>query len=311
MAGDHPPLIVGIDGSERSRDALALAARLAESGQSMLLVHVHRYGDLSTLVPEGEYEQLLHEVAEATFFAVQDTLNPATPREMRLLSGRSPAAGLHEVAEKTHASLIVVGSSERSGLGRVLAGSVAESTLIGSPVPVAVAPRGYAGAAGVFATVGCGFDGSRESEAALIWADVLARRSGARLRALAVNTPLAFGGIPGGAIDPTTANRALRHLLEERTREAINSLPDGAPVDGKVLDGDAAGQLIAASAELDLLALGSRGYGPLRSVLVGSVSRALARSAECPVVVLPRGVARDVVQAGPSYTQSPMARSGR
>lgn len=67
MAGDGPPLIVGIDGSERSRDVLALAARLAESGQSMLLAHVHRFGQLETLVPGGEYEQLVREVAEATF----------------------------------------------------------------------------------------------------------------------------------------------------------------------------------------------------------------------------------------------------
>jgi hypothetical protein len=47
--------------------------------------------------------------------------------------------------------------------------------------------------------------------------------------------------------------------LEERTREAIDSLPDGDRVDGQVLDGDVASQFIAASAELDLLVLGSRG----------------------------------------------------
>ena len=35
------PLVVGVDGSERSRDALALAAQLADPGQRMLLTHVH------------------------------------------------------------------------------------------------------------------------------------------------------------------------------------------------------------------------------------------------------------------------------
>jgi Universal stress protein family len=91
--------------------------------------------------------------------------------------------------------------------------------------------------------------------------------------------------------------------LEERTREAIDSLPDGDRVDGQVLDGDVASQFIAASAELDLLVLGPRGYGPVRSVLLGSVSRALGRPAACPVVVVPRGLAADVVQAGPNYIQ--------
>jgi hypothetical protein len=37
------PLIVGVDGSERSRDALALAVQLAEPGQGILLAHVHPY----------------------------------------------------------------------------------------------------------------------------------------------------------------------------------------------------------------------------------------------------------------------------
>jgi nucleotide-binding universal stress UspA family protein len=34
---------------------------------------------------------------------------------------------------------------------------------------------------------------------------------------------------------------------------------------------------------------GSRGYGPLRSVLVGGVSGRLMRTVHCPVIVIPRG----------------------
>jgi hypothetical protein len=41
---------------------------------------------------------------------------------------------------------------------------------------------------------------------------------------------------------------------------------------------------------LDLLVCGSRGYGPLRAVLLGSVSRVVTSAAACPVIVLPRGV---------------------
>ena len=36
--------------------------------------------------------------------------------------------------------------------------------------------------------------------------------------------------------------------------------------------------------------VGSRGYGPLRSVLVGGVSGRLMRTVQCPVIVIPRGV---------------------
>jgi hypothetical protein len=41
---------------------------------------------------------------------------------------------------------------------------------------------------------------------------------------------------------------------------------------------------------LDLLVCGSRGYGPVRAVLLGSVSREVISAALCPVIVLPRGV---------------------
>ena len=44
------------------------------------------------------------------------------------------------------------------------------------------------------------------------------------------------------------------------------------------------------SADLDLLFIGSRGYGPLRAVLTGGTSGAVTRTAQCPVIVLPRGV---------------------
>jgi nucleotide-binding universal stress UspA family protein len=42
------------------------------------------------------------------------------------------------------------------------------------------------------------------------------------------------------------------------------------------------------AADADLLVTGSRGYGPLRRVLIGSVSTPLMHSAPCPVMVVPR-----------------------
>ena len=62
------------------------------------------------------------------------------------------------------------------------AGGTGERLLSGASAPVAVAPAGYADASGSLRTVGCGFDGSPESERALHWAAALARRASARLR---------------------------------------------------------------------------------------------------------------------------------
>jgi nucleotide-binding universal stress UspA family protein len=284
------PIVVGVDGSERSRDALALAAKLADPGQCLLLTHVHDYGRLSTLLAGGEYEQLVRDVADATFAAVQETVADRVERELRLVADDSPAGGLQATADSTGASTIVVGSSHRSGLGSVLAGSVTESVLAGATVPVAVAPGEYSGADNKLSTIGCGFDGSPESHAALEWAADLARRRGAQLIALAVHSPIAFGGISTGAATGfRTANDALRAALADRLSETVAALGPDTSADGRLLEGEAVATLAEASAELDLLALGSRGYGPIRRVLLGSVSRALARSARCPLVVLPRG----------------------
>jgi nucleotide-binding universal stress UspA family protein len=74
-------------------------------------------------------------------------------------------------------------------------------------------------------------------------------------------------------------------------------MPDGLQAEARLLDGDPAEALVAESEALDLLVAGSRGYGPVRSVLLGSVSRALVRGAACPVVVSPR--LDDAPDAGP------------
>jgi nucleotide-binding universal stress UspA family protein len=172
----------------------------------------------------------------------------------------------------------------------MLAGGVTESVLAGAAVPVAVAPRDYTGDDRGLRTIGCGFDGSPESRQALEWAAALALRRRARLIALAIHGPVAFGGVSTtGAIGYRSANDALRAALDEQLIEAVAALGNGCDAASRVVEGDAAIELTDASAELDLLVLGSRGYGPIRRVLLGSVSRALVRSAACPVVVLPRG----------------------
>jgi hypothetical protein len=84
-------------------------------------------------------------------------------RRMQLVSNRSPAAGLQALAEREHAGLIVIGSSHRSGIGRIFVGGTGERLLSGAPTPMAVAPAGFSAAGGEVRLVGCGFDGSEES----------------------------------------------------------------------------------------------------------------------------------------------------
>jgi nucleotide-binding universal stress UspA family protein len=283
------PIIAGVDGTERSADALALADLLAERlGARLLLVHTHPYGALSRTIDHQQYEQMVRSIFDSTFFQAQTLIGEDRDREMRVIASDSPAAGLQRIAEREQAQLIVLGPSHRSGLGRVRPGSVGERLLSGAPVPVAIAPRGYADEEPRLEQLTAGFDGSPESNQALQWAVNLVRVGGdSRLRLVSVHRPIAFGHVSaGGAFAGETVNQALRRDLSQQHMAAIAA--HGGKVDGSLREGDAATVLVDASRESDLLVLGSRGYGPLRAVLLGSVSQAVIRHATCPVVVMPR-----------------------
>jgi hypothetical protein len=73
-----------------------------------------------------------------------------------------------------------------------------------------------------------------------------------------------------------------RSLIERVARLSADLESEGTLHSGRPAD-----VLIALSETVDLLVIGSRGYGPLRAVLLGGVSGQVTRSAACPVVVVP------------------------
>ncbi|HVD56708.1 MAG TPA: universal stress protein [Thermoleophilaceae bacterium] len=138
--------------------------------------------------------------------------------------------------------------------------------------------------------IGCGFDASPESSHALAWAAELARASSARLRVLAVYERILPASLAvGGGLPTATINDTLRRQCEEELARAVAALDVGIDAEARLLDGDPRELLARESGELDLLVVGSRGYGPWRAVLLGSVSSPLVRSAQSPLVVVPRG----------------------
>ena len=82
----------------------------------------------------------------------------------------------------------------------------------------------------------------------------------------------------------------LRVQAEDALRRATDALGGDVAVEADAFVEDPADVLVRVSEHLDLLVCGSRGYGPLRAVLLGGVSRRLTAEAQCPVIVLPRGV---------------------
>jgi nucleotide-binding universal stress UspA family protein len=214
------------------------------------------------------------------------------PFEPLLLTDTSPARALHQAAEKAGAGLIVVGSTARSAAGRVLPGSTAERLLSGGTCAVALAPCGWE--RHPFATVAAGFVDTPEGHAALRAAHLLAERCDAKLRVISVLRPssgfrdaAAQGAPPAREYDLVGRDRAAH---EATLHQAVASLGASVTVEPEVQVGDPAEALVRISAHVDALVCGSRGYGALRGVLLGGVSRQVVNSAQCPVLVLPRGV---------------------
>ena len=78
-------------------------------------------------------------------------------------------------------------------------------------------------------------------------------------------------------------------------------------VDGRAVYGIAGEELARFGDELDILVVGSRGYGPLRRLVSGSTSNYLERHARCSLLVLPR---TDTVPASdPTSAAEPLIAS--
>jgi nucleotide-binding universal stress UspA family protein len=282
-------ILVGVDASERSRDAIAFARQLAAaSGAGLVLATVFLYEEQPSRISSRDFRRLLEEDALALVQRLRDEIGD--PGIRTAVTGRgSSAHGLHDLAQAENADLLVVGSSHVGALGRVLPGSTAERLLHGATCPVAVVPRGYEPGAGAPARIGVGYDGSDESEIALTAAAEVARATGARLRVIRALNLTAYTG-PGLIGTAYVVPDELESRERDDLAHAIRDLPDGVLAEPLFATGDPVKELARESETLDLLVTGSRGYGPLHAVLTGGVTGPLLRAAHCPVVVLPRGV---------------------
>jgi len=289
-------IVVGYDGTDHGDDALALGRLLAGIADARLVVACAYPDDpLGESAAAHAVTDDLRADAEAKLERARAWLGAGAEASLRAAAGASPSHVLHEVAEETGALAIVVGATHHGKALRLLAGSTPDAVLDHAPCPVAVAPNGYRDAvhgAGGVRQVAIAFDGSPEARHALETAAAFARGADARLRVVTAVNSAAAGVYPPPPLDVVSYEEVARIVRDEarsRLDEAIEELGGGVRVEGAVLDGDIVSMLLEDARSDDLLFTGSRGKGPFRRVLVGSVSTHLLRDAACPVVVVPRG----------------------
>ena len=282
------PIIVGLALRDDDAAPLGLARQLADlSGCGLALVSAYPRETPAPL-PVPAYSLAIREHLASQLDAVANELRSDYAVTTHVGEG-SPAGLLHRAAEELGAAAVVVGSTHRSAVGRVLVGDVAAGLLHGSPCSVVVAPRGYAPAE--LRRIGLAFDGTPESDEALAAALGLAERTGACLQSYTVLEPIEWSGtvaVPGWVPASPAYDESLRERAQSTAEQALEAMPQGMLGSAEVLRGRVVPTLGAVTNEVDLLVCGSRGYGALRSVAAGSVSRGLAHEAGCPLLLVPR-----------------------
>jgi nucleotide-binding universal stress UspA family protein len=226
---------------------------------------------------------------EQNLRAVRDELAPEAV--IRIRADMSPAHALRHVARYEGADLLVVGSRHRRRLQHMAESDHAMQVLHGARCAVAIAPDPLAPRPEL-RRIGVGIDATPESVAALEMACELARRTGARLRLVAVADDALSGWV--GYVAMPLDEDTLQDIVEQRetaARALVDerlALCEGADAEVVVV-GSPAGELILASEDLDLLVLGSRRWGPVKRLALGSTSEQVIRHTACPVLVPPRG----------------------
>jgi len=277
-------LLVGVDGRDGGRDAAALARVLAtRDPESSVVAVMNLYTGpfpMEYALLEGEEER----EAKPTLDEACQILGGDVEVETRAFGGGSTAAIFTTLAEREEFDAMVVGSSHWGPIGQVLIGSTTKSLLNGASCEVFVAPKGYSQEShSDFHVIAVGYDGTPESKTALQRAEALASRSNATIKVMTVvEPPVIIPGPAGGYAPPAPLDP------DKILNEAVHSVKNSLAAERVRLDGTPADALAEACKDADLLVLGSRGYGPIARVFLGSVSREVAKHTPCPMLVVPR-----------------------
>ena len=147
---DRSTLLVAVDFTLFSAEALLFASQLAEKLDARLLV-LHVIHDPAEApgfyAQKGKKKKFLQSMEDAAEEMMKEFLakmrkdhpdqKPIKKAETLLVVG-TPVTRILEIAEKKQASMIIIGSHGRTGLSHLLIGSKAERVVQLSPIPVMV-----------------------------------------------------------------------------------------------------------------------------------------------------------------------------
>ena len=279
-------IVVGVDGSPHSLDALRWAQREAVLRRGRL-VALFAWG----FVPPGhaggghtfdagygpeEADRLLAESIDAALGGGAGVVR-RTVCEL-------PARALLDASAR--ADLLVVGARGVGGFRGLLLGSVSGHCLHHVQVPLAIVRPGAGGAIPKErGRIVVGADGSASAQRALDWAVAEAARRGSALDVVRA-WDIAYPAVaPAGGFPVEWA--ALEADAQDLVDKLLADRGLAGRATGRAVQGSPAGTLVRAAAGADLVVVGTRGRGGFAGLLLGSVTHHLAHHAPCTVVAVP------------------------
>jgi nucleotide-binding universal stress UspA family protein len=294
-------IVIGYDGSDAGDDAVAFGLTWCRSTGDVPVV--------ATVYPEehplgagrvdAEWAAYVRKLGQETLDSARAVAGDTAI--YRLVASTSAPRGIADLAEDVEAAAVLVGGNRKDQAGGGWLGSVADRLLHGATVPVCVVPENWqARDNGVISKIGVAFVDTKDGHEALRAAVRTANRIPARLVLYSVvaRSTEHYSYIAGRR-DEQVFYDAARASYTQALDYALAGVPPQLEPEAVLLEGDVVERLANLGPdEVDMLVCGSRGYGPIRRVLLGGVSVRLVRHSQLPVMVVPRA------SAGFSATES-------
>ena len=293
-------IIVPLDGSELSEQVLPCVAAIAtKSGAEVVLlsavVPVESWMAAEGVYPPGKPWEDEAKAASDYLSAVRDRLQDQGIAARPIVTWGKAAECIRQAAAASDMTLIAMTTHGRSGLPRLVLGSVASEIMRTSSHPVLLVkaaehPPAYGDLSRILVPV----DGSPMSEEVLATVEELARDAGSEIVLLRVVTPPVIL-YPGEAVPST---QPMLEDVEAAARNYVEQLAStvkhkGFAVQHEVVTGEASEAIVEAATRYGagLIALSSHGRTGLARLLIGSTADNVVRQSATPVLIIrPRAV---------------------
>ena len=281
----NTPVVVGVDGSDDSAEALRWAIQYATAdGAPITAVHAFSpWVGTEMSIPPFDYQRWKDSI-DSDFREIwsKPLLDSKVPYRQRLLEAE-PAPALLQIAEEEDAQLIVIGRHGHSRWSPHLLGGITAKVLHRSNLPVAVVPEGASKAAAPRNVV-VGVDGTPEGQLALDWAATHLRAPDLEIVAACAYSLVAWSPQPPLAAGEDGVDGLIARLTAVTKATGAST---GVDIRPEVVVGSPTEALLVASKDASMLVVGSRPRSLLTALMSASTSHACALHAACPVIVVP------------------------